>query len=296
MLVAVFSASAALANAQAVARGSGGGGSSSSSSGGGSSSSGGSSSGGGSTSSSSGGGSTYSGGGGRTTYSAPSHSSAPARTPSHTSGSTYSGGSSYRGGSASGNYGTAPVRRPDGGSTTLATAPTYSRPSGSNIVGYAVPRVPSSRQPSYYYPPIYLNPWFFGFGYGYGLNYFYDPFYGPFSYSGFPGGYPGYGYGYYGFPDPYGYDTWDTYSQSRVEPSTGKLRLKVKQRDAKVMVDGAFVGTVEDFNGLFNKLTLPEGRHLIVLQLDGYESLSFEVMIIGGETVNYKGEMQKLSH
>jgi hypothetical protein len=44
---------------------------------------------------------------------------------------------------------------------------------------------------------------------------------------------------------------------------------------------------------VFQKLSLPEGRHQISLQLDGYEPVSFDVMIVAGETVNYKGELHK---
>jgi hypothetical protein len=292
-LVAIFAASATLAEAQAVPRGGGGGSSSSSS---GSSSSGG---GGGSTASSpssSGGGSTYS-------APAPVHS-APPRTPSHSAGSN--GGSTYNGGSSSpsrGGYtGTASVRRPDGGSTVNATAPTYARPDGTGHYNgaYAIPRRPGAvRPPVYVYPPFYaLNPWYFGpFGYGYGLSYFYDPFY--YGGLGYPGygygyGYPGYGYmgGGYGYAGgDYGYNTWE--STQSPQPESGELRIKVKPREAKVIVDGAFMGTVDDFDGMFQKLKLSEGRHQVTLQLDGYDTLTFDVVIIAGQTVNYKGELHK---
>jgi hypothetical protein len=311
LIVAVFSASATLAEAQAVARGSGGGGStSSSSSGGGSSSSGGSSSGGGSTTSS-----TSSGGGG-SSYSppsAPTHSYAPPRTPSHSGGSSSSGGS-YAGGSnggsrtPNGGYNGTAGRRADGGSTSSATAPTYARPDGSTGYNgaYAIPRqrTPGGRPPVYYYSPYYvLNPWGFGFfGYGYGLNYFYDPFYfGGLGYPGYGYGYPG-GYGYYGSG---GYDNWadsgSTYESSESarereqEGPTGELRIKVKPREAKVMVDGVVMGVVDDFDGAFQKLSLTEGHHQISLQLEGYETVTFDVVIIAGQTVNYKGELHKLA-
>jgi hypothetical protein len=313
MLVAAFAASATLAEAQAVARG-GGGGSSSSSSGSSGSSSGGGGGGGGSTSSTS---SSSSGG---STYSAPAPvHSAPPRTPSHSGSSGSSGSSASSGGGGShGNYnGTASVRRPDGGSSTNATAPTYARPDGSAYAGrYAVPRqrTPGTgRPPIYIYSPYYVvNPWGFGpFGYGYGLSYFYDPFYsgglgwpgyGGYGYGGYGSGgvygYPSSGYGYYDGGGS-GYNTWESGS-SEEKPEqdgpTGELRLKVKPREAKVIVDGAFMGTVDDFDGLFQKLSIADGRHQITLQLDGYQTLTFDVVIIAGQTVNYKGEMQKLGN
>jgi hypothetical protein len=310
LLVAVFSAFWTLAEAQAVARGGGGGGSSSSGSSSGSSSSGGGGGGGGSTSSSS--------GGGGSSYSpppAPEHSYAPPRTPSHSGGS--SGGGSYSGGSrtpSGGSSGTA-GRRVDGGSTNSATAPTYARPDGSTAYNgnYAIPRQRTpgggGRPPIYVYPPYYsLYPWGFGFfGYGYGLNYFYDPFYmGGLGYPGY--GYGGYGYGGYGYPGGYGYygggdtagdlPTYESNESARdreQDGPTGELRIKVKPREAKVIVDGRVMGVVDDFDGYFQKLSLTEGRHRIALQLDGYETLTFDVMIIAGQTVNYKGELHKLA-
>jgi hypothetical protein len=306
LVVAAFAGYATLAEAQAVARGGGGGGSSSSS---GSSSGSSSSGGGGSTSSASSpsGGSTYS------PPSAPSHSAAPPRTPSHSGGYTGGGsrggdGSSYSG---AGSRGTAGIRHPENGSTTTATAPTYARPDGRPVVGYAVPRTNYRPPISGGSAPIIFYPWGYGFGlgaygYGYGLSYFCDPFYGscgyPYGYGyGYPGyygygGYPGYG-GYYG-AGGYDYSGGD-YSSSNWSPETqdalsGQLRIKVKPREARVLVDGNFMGTVDDFDGRFQHLTLPEGRHQVTLQLEGYEPLTFNVMVIAGETVNYEGEMHKL--
>jgi PEGA domain len=289
MVVAMFAASASLAEAQAVARG--GGSSSSSSGSSGSSSSGGGGGGGGSTtSSSSGGGSSY------TPPSPPVHS-APPRTPSH-SGGGYTSGSRGDGSSSSsgGSRGTAAIRHPENGSTTTATPPTYARPDG--VVGYAIHRRPGAvNPPPVFNPPIYVyDPWYWGgWGYGLGLGYFYDPWYR----YGYGYGWPG-GYGYYGG----GYDYWDggnystydsTYdSRSQDEALSGQLRIKVKPREARVIVDGNFMGTVDDFDGMFQKLALPEGRHQVQLQLDGYETLTFNVMIIAGQTVNYEGHMQKV--
>jgi hypothetical protein len=297
MLVAVFWASAGLAFGQAVPRGGGGGGGGSSAGSSGGGGGGGSSSGGGG-----GGGSTMSSGGG-STYSPPPVHSAPPRTPSHGGGVS----SAPSGSSGAASRGTAGARTP-------GSAPTYARPDGSSYTGrYAIPRqrVPGGgRPPVYIYPPYYaLYPWGFGFfGYNYGLNYFYDPFYyGSLGYPGYGYWYPGYGYGYpggYGYYGGGGYDTWDSGSTYETpdearerlqEGPTGELRIKVKPREATVRVDGVVVGTVDDFDGLFQKLELREGRHQISLQLDGYEPLTFDVMITAGQTINYHGEMHKLA-
>ena len=68
---------------------------------------------------------------------------------------------------------------------------------------------------------------------------FYDPyFYGPY-------GYPYYGQGYY-------YDL-------------GSVRLQVKPEDTEVYVDGYYVGVVDEYDGVFQRLRLPSSEHEIEL-------------------------------
>jgi hypothetical protein len=127
------------------------------------------------------------------------------------------------------------------------------------------------RYPGYYYPDYWY--WYqYGYGYPYygsfGLGFFYyDP-----TWWGYPGAYYG---GYY--------------SADR----TGTLRLKVKPRDAEVHVDGYFVGTVDQFDGVFQRLHLETGGHRIEIRAVGYEPLVFDVMIPSFETVTYTGELKK---
>ena len=73
----------------------------------------------------------------------------------------------------------------------------------------------------------------------------------------------------------------------------GALRIKVKPREAKVLVDGTFAGTVDDFDGNFQKLRLDEGAHKVELQADGFEPLRFDVLIVDGQTVTYKGKLRE---
>jgi hypothetical protein len=94
----------------------------------------------------------------------------------------------------------------------------------------------------------------------------YDPYYG------------GYGYGAGG------------YSSSNRD--VGNLRLKVKPTNAQVYVDGYFVGEVDSFDGVFQRLGLESGAHRVELRAEGYEPVEFEVMLTPGETVTYKGEMK----
>lgn len=175
--------------------------------------------------------------------------------------------------------------------------PAYSRPrEGRTPIGTPVDRGTASGRggidvnlPWWYYGGYYGYPYgSYGYynrygwypGYGFGLGYFYDPFWygGSYGYGGYPyyGGYGG-GAGYY---SSRGYDT-------------GSLRLKVQPRDAKVYVDGYFVGVVDSFDGVFQKLAVEAGTHRVEIRADGFEPAQFEIMVTPGETITYKGELKR---
>lgn len=184
------------------------------------------------------------------------------------------------------------------GSSDRATAPAseravpaYSRPrEGRTPTGTAVQReVPIDRGRGRYYDPYYgryYNQYYWP-GYGFGLGYFgydpmwFDPYADPYGYQG---GY-GPGGGYVGGSGGYGY--------SRGYRDAGSLRLKIKPREAKVYIDGYFVGEVDSFDGLFQRLGLEAGGHRVEIRADGFEPLQFEVLITPGESVTYKGELKR---
>jgi hypothetical protein len=158
-----------------------------------------------------------------------------------------------------------------------------------------VPRV-SARRPQVPTPsiPYYrgYSPWGFG-GVGFGSYYgsFYDPyvFYDPFS--------PWYGsYGSYGGYGAYGYPSYGSYGypSSYSTLADGSLRLKVKPRDAQVFVDGYYVGVVDDFDGVLQRLHLPSGPHRIEVRAPGYETLTFDVQIRFDETTKYVGDLRRI--
>jgi hypothetical protein len=70
--------------------------------------------------------------------------------------------------------------------------------------------------------------------------------------------------------------------------------LKIKPRQAQVFVDGYFVGEVDSFDGMFQKLGIESGGHKIEIKADGYEPVQFDVLVTPGETVTYKGEMKRI--
>jgi PEGA domain-containing protein len=260
-------------------RGSGGGGSDGGSSGGGSSSS----------------GSPSSGGGG--SYSAPSDS--PSRSPRAGSApERRSGGDRAVARGSAGREETRGAGRvgaaggaSTAGNTNRASAPdravpAYSRPrDGRTPTGTAVDRqTPIIRDGDfrYYYPGYSRYYWP---GYGFGIGYYsYDPFWFDPYFDPYYGG--GGGGGYYGGGGGYGY--------KGAYRDTGSLRLKLKPREAKVYIDGYFVGVVDSFDGLFQKLGIDAGGHRVEIRADGYETLEFEVLITPGESVTYKGELKRV--
>jgi hypothetical protein len=168
------------------------------------------------------------------------------------------------------------------GSGTGDGVPTYARPrDGHSPVGTAVPRGSVPTTPTgggiAYVPGGYYG------GYGY-----YDPW--GYGYGG--AGYGGYYGGYY---DPW-YGGYPAYPQSSYTSSSdeGAIRLKIKPREAEVYVDGYYVGVVDDFDGIFQRLHVESGAHRIEVRAKGYETLEFEVRITPEHTTTYTGELKKI--
>lgn len=125
----------------------------------------------------------------------------------------------------------------------------------------------------------------------------------PVGYGFYPWGYGGlgwggyYGGGYYGGYDPfdpfgYGYGGGGFYSSSQ-DDDEGAIRIKVKPRDASVYADGYYVGHVDDFDGVLQKLHLSAGPHRLEIRAPKYEPLAVDVRIDPDRTITYHGEMKK---
>jgi hypothetical protein len=207
----------------------------------------------------------------------------------------HSGGGSVRSGTARSGGSTAravPRSQPsDGsreapGSGTVVASP-RSR-DGRQSYGVATARryPPHYGHGGGYYP--WSDPWWWN-SYPYSFGFFlWDPFWYGASYPVYGGYYGGGYYGGGGYDDPgYGYGSsgYGLY---------GSLKLKVKPRDAEVYADGLFVGHVDDFDGLFQKLNLESGPHRIEIRAPRYETLSIDVRIEFDETVTYRGELQRV--
>lgn len=216
---------------------------------------------------------------------------------------TSSGGSGQS--TASGGSGTSAGSRSAGRQPELTYYGARERTSQA-VRGTAQPRVyiPQDRSPRFGYR--YRTPWYFsgdpyysGYGYpyyGYGYGYGYP--YGRSYWSGYPFGL---GYGLFGYA-PYGsaYDPpyasggyGGTSSDFDDDRPTGSIRLRAEPREAKVYVDGALVGTVDDFDGLRNHLNLEPGRHQIELRADGYQNYTTEVSVAEGKTLTTRASLKK---
>ena len=146
-----------------------------------------------------------------------------------------------------------------------------------------VPSRPIGHGGAYRGPAVYHS--YYASPYWYGAYYpWYYPGYYPFSFSvGFGCcGYPYYGYPYYPYYGgyPYAYDS--------------SLRLQVTPREAEVFVDGYYAGTVDDFDGTFQRLHVEPGDHDLELFLPGHRSYQQKVYLQPGKTFNVRHEMEQL--
>lgn len=196
------------------------------------------------------------------------------------------------------------------------TIPPYSRTrNGAPVTGYGVARGSIATLPPIISGPIYggAGDWFFypwGFG-ALGLGYLWDPMMWSGMYGGMYGGMGG--WGGYPYADPYwgggaggGYGSWDggrgaddqsglargTTNPLDSHGPTGGLRLKAEPRHAEVHVDGFYAGRVDDFDGAMQKLKIVEGAHRIELRAEGYETATFSVNVVAGQTTTYRTELK----
>jgi hypothetical protein len=77
----------------------------------------------------------------------------------------------------------------------------------------------------------------------------------------------------------------------RYYDDSASVRIQVEPQNARVYVDGYYAGTVEDFNGLFQRLYVPRGRHEITLKLEGYRAHRFMIYGVPGRTIKLRYDM-----
>ena len=122
----------------------------------------------------------------------------------------------------------------------------------------------------FYYPSFYRASLYYGYG-GY-----YDRYYGSY-YGGWPS---------YQVPPYYGYARYDL---------SGTVRTQVAPRQTEVFIDGYYAGTVDDFDGVFQRLHIEPGDHDIELYLPGHRPHQQRVYVQPGRTFNIRHTMEPLA-
>ncbi len=104
----------------------------------------------------------------------------------------------------------------------------------------------------------------------------YDPFYSSWHLSPYSQWPP---YGYYGR----GYDV------------SASLRLQVSPRETEVFIDGYYAGTVDDFDGVFQRLHIEPGDHDVELYLSGHRSVQQKIYLQSGKTFSVRQTMEPIA-
>ena len=164
---------------------------------------------------------------------------------------------------------------------------------GSAAAQRAVPRSPAP-QPRHAVPrPVPARPLPGGHYYYRGPNvyrpYYASPYYwyggyysSPFNFSVGVGPYAPY---YYGYP----YYPWYPYDP------VASLRLQVTPRGAEVFIDASYAGTVDDFDGSFQRLRLYPGEHTVEIFLPGHRLLTEKIYLQPGKTFTMRAALEPLA-
>ena len=142
------------------------------------------------------------------------------------------------------------------------------RPRGGQVYRYEAPRpAPRVYAPArpYVYGPRNRFDLYFGWGSGYRYGSLYN----------------GRVYGYRA-PAP-AYGSYVYY---------GDVRLQVRPRDAAVYVDGYYAGVVDNFDGVFQRLTLEVGPHRIELEAPGFEPQTYDINVDPTRTIDVRSDLR----
>ena len=110
--------------------------------------------------------------------------------------------------------------------------------------------------------------------------YYYRPYYRPWFYDPWLA----YGYGSWYQPHPY----YGRYVDS------ASLRLQVEPKETEVFIDGYWAGTVDDFDGFFQRLHIEPGDHEVELYLDGHRSFRQKIYLQPNGTFRIRHTMVPL--
>ena len=117
-------------------------------------------------------------------------------------------------------------------------------------------------------------------------------YYAPYYYSSFWGSAWG-PYGWYP-PSYYGQYPYPRYRYAGYYDESS-LRVQVKPSDAEVYVDGYFVGRVDSYDGLFQRLHLRPGEHVIEIYHERYRPIRETMRFAPREGYELKRQMEPLA-
>jgi hypothetical protein len=72
----------------------------------------------------------------------------------------------------------------------------------------------------------------------------------------------------------------------------GGMSFEFSPANAEIHVDGQYVGPVSNFTPSSAPLSLSPGRHHVELQTPNFVPLSFDVDIVAGEVIPYRGSLR----
>lgn len=72
------------------------------------------------------------------------------------------------------------------------------------------------------------------------------------------------------------------------------LRFQVTPENTEIFLDGYYVGTVDDFDGVFQRLHVAPGEHDIELYVNGYRSVRQKILVQPGATFRVRYTMEAL--
>jgi hypothetical protein len=113
-------------------------------------------------------------------------------------------------------------------------------------------------------------------------------YYRPLYYSSFYSRY------YNGFYNPYYYGGYSAYGAGQIYRPDSSLRLQVSPRTTEVFVDGYYAGTVDEYDGIFQRLRLEPGEYEMALYLPGYRTVTQRVLMQPDRTLKIKHAMVPL--
>jgi hypothetical protein len=126
-----------------------------------------------------------------------------------------------------------------------------------------------------------------GVGRGYRPYGFYPAPFGLYSWYGDPF----YPYGFYPY-GPYGFYPG---SAGAGYLASGSLRIQVEPKQARVYVNGYLAGTVDDFDGFFQRLSLPAGEQEVTIYLEGFRPVTERLYLAPGTTYRLRHVLERLA-